>query len=81
MVQLGISPSFKHAWLNNKNILSIWFYKDSFKFPDKCFGFRLELVKEFTEIAPSTFEPFIGHHQRLFAGVKIVFFYNIAKIT
>ena len=26
------------------------FYQDPFKFPDKCLGFRLELVDEFTEI-------------------------------
>ena len=26
----------------------------SFKFPDKCFGFMLELVDEFTKIIPST---------------------------
>ena len=43
-------------------------------FPDMCFGFRLEFVDEFTEIVPSTFGPFIGHHQGLFASTKIVFF-------
>ena len=41
-------------------------------FPDKCFGFRLELVDELTEIVPSAFGPFIGHHQRMFASIKIV---------
>ena len=53
------------------------FYKD----PDKCFGFKLELVDEFIEINPSAFEPFVGHHQGLFASVKILFFYIIVKIT
>ena len=33
----------------------------------------LELVDEFTEIVPSAYGPFIGHHQGLFANVKIVF--------
>ena len=58
-------------------------------FPDKCFGFRLELVDEFTKIVLSTFGPFIGHHQELFVCVESIFFfflsflffYNIAKIT
>ena len=53
--------------------MSIQFYQDSFKFPDKCFGFKLELVDGFTEIVPSTFRSFIGHYQGLFAWVKIVF--------
>ena len=46
-----------------------------FMFPDKCFGFRLELVDEITEIVPSTFGAFIDHHQGLLACVKIVFFF------
>ena len=45
-----------------------------FKFPDKCFGFRLELVDEFTEFVSSAFRPFIGHHQRMFARVNSVFY-------
>ena len=28
--------------------------------PDKCLGFKLELVDEVTKIAPSAFVPFIG---------------------
>ena len=39
--------------------------------PDKCFDFRLGLADEFTEIVPSAFGPFIGHHQELFVSVKI----------
>ena len=35
------------------------FYVGSFTFPDKCFGFRLKLVDESTEIVPGTFELFI----------------------
>ena len=45
----------------------------SFKFPDKCFGFRLVLGNEFTKIVPSAFGSFIGHHQGLFASVRIFF--------
>ena len=41
-------------------------------FPDKCFGFSLESVDEFTEIVPSAFETFIGHHKGLFVCVKSV---------
>ena len=37
------------------------------------FGFRLELVDGFTKIVPSTFGPFIGHHQGLLACIKCVF--------
>ena len=61
------------------------------KFPDKCLGFRFELVNELTKIVPSTFGPFIGHHLRLLACIKINFlrvfwkefflgFYNITKL-
>ena len=39
------------------------------------FQVRLELVDEFTKIVLSAFEPFIGHHQGLFASVKIVLIY------
>ena len=46
-VLLGSSRSFKHVSLNSKSY--------PFKFPDKCFGFRLELVDEFTKIVPSAF--------------------------
>ena len=28
------------------------------------------MVDEFTKIVPSTFEPFIGHHQRLVVFLK-----------
>ena len=31
------------------------FLKVPFKFPDKCFGFSLELVDEFTKIVPSAY--------------------------
>ena len=48
-------------------------YKDPYKFPDKCLGFRLELVDEFTKIVPSTFGYVICHHQGLLASVKSVF--------
>ena len=44
-----------------------------FKCPDKCLGFRFELVDEFTKIVPSAFGPFIGQHQRSLACVKSVF--------
>ena len=46
---------------------------DPFNFPDKCLGFRLELVDEFIKIVPRAFGPFIGHHQELFECVKSVF--------
>ena len=56
-------------------------------FPDKCLGFRLELVDEFTKILPSDSGHFIGHSQRLLACIKNIFkrffkdfflvFYNI----
>ena len=37
-------------------IIKIHFaYEDPFKFPDKCFGFRLKLVDEFPEIARGAF--------------------------
>ena len=57
-------------------------------FTDKCLGFRLELVDEFTKIVQSAFGPFISHHQGLTACVKSVFkeyflkdfFYNIIKL-
>ena len=75
---MGSSLSFKHVWLNN-NILSIWFYQDPFKFSDKCLGFSLELVDEFTKIVQSAFGPFIGHHQGLFAYVKSVFLRSLLK--
>ena len=45
----------------------------SFKFPNKCLGFRLELVDEFTKIVPSAFGPFIGYHQGSLACIKSVF--------
>ena len=32
-------------------------------FLDMIFGFRLELVDEFTEIVPVSHQPFVGHHQ------------------
>ena len=53
----------------------IYIYKGPFKFTDKCLGFRLELVDQFTKIVPSAFGPFIGHHQELLACVKSVFFF------
>ena len=40
-------------------------------FPDKCFGFKFELVDEFTEIVPNTFGYFKGHRQELFESFKI----------
>ena len=56
-----------------KFILSIKIFKDPFEFPDKCLGFRLELVDEFTKIVPGAFGTFIGHHQGLLACIKSVF--------
>ena len=51
-------------------------------FPDKRLGFRLELVDEFTKIAPSAFGSFIGHHQGLLACIKCfrVFFLRVWKV-
>ena len=46
-------------------------------FSDKCIGFRLNLVNEFTNIVPSNFEDFIGHHQVLFACFKTVLYIYI----
>ena len=40
-------------------------------FPDKCFGLRMDLLDEFTEIIPSASELFIGNHLGLFANAKI----------
>ena len=48
----------------------VYIILNPFKFPDKCLGFRLELVDEFTKIVQSAFGLFIGHHQRLLACVK-----------
>ena len=45
-------------------------------FPDRYFGFRVELVDEFTEIIPGAFGPLIGHHQGLFLSVNL-FFKNV----
>ena len=45
-------------------------------YPEKCFGFSLDLVHEFTEIVPIDFGPFVVNYQGLFANVKIVFFIN-----
>ena len=33
---------------------------DPFNFPDNCFGFRLELVDEFTDIPKSILNFFLG---------------------
>ena len=57
-----------------------------FTYLDKCQGFRLELVDEFTNMFPSALEPFMDHHQGLFACVKISFlkffvFFMILKFT
>ena len=49
-VQLRSSFSFKHVWLNNQEYFLCIILLRSFKIPDKCHGFRLELVDEFTEI-------------------------------
>ena len=43
-------------------------------------GFRLELVDEFTKVIPSSFGPFIGHHQGLLACVKSIFFKEFLKV-
>ena len=43
-------------------------------FSDKCLSFKLELVDKFPKILPSTFGPFIGHHQELLACVRYVAF-------
>ena len=54
---------------------------DLFKFPDKCLGFRLELVDEFTEIVPSAFgsSGIVCKCKDIFFIFKSVFM--IAKIT
>ena len=44
-------------------------------------SYRLILVDEFTKIVPSSFRPFIGHHQELFACVKSVFVYQFQAKT
>ena len=49
-----------YVWLNNKDTCQYNFIRI---FPDKCFGFRLELVDEFTEIVPRAFGHFISHFQ------------------
>ena len=49
-VSLGRSLSFKHPWLNNKDIFGLYnFYQDPLKFPDESLGFRSELVDEYTK--------------------------------
>ena len=50
---LGSSSSFKQVWLNHKDTFFYVFLIGFFKVPDKCFGFRKELVEEFIEIVPS----------------------------
>ena len=62
-----------HVGLNDTDILSILFNYDPFKFPEKCLGFSLELMDEFTKIIPSAFGPFIGHHQGFLSCAKSVF--------
>ena len=42
-------------------------------FPNKCPGFRLELVDEFTKIFPSAFGSLIDLYQGLLAYIKSVF--------
>ena len=71
--------SFKHVWLNHKDTFCLHnFIKIlNIKFPDKCLGFRLELVDEFTKIVLSAFRPFIGHHQGLFACIPVLETINI----
>ena len=46
-------------------------------FLDRCLGFSLELVDEFTKIIRSAFRPYIDHHRGLFACVKSAFFLHI----
>ena len=55
--------------LSMTHFVYIIFY-DPFIFPNMCFGFRLDLVDQWTEFVPSSLAPFIGHHQGLFANVK-----------
>ena len=45
-------------------ILTKKFYLDPFKFPDKCFGLRLEFIDEFTEIVRNTFGPLTGNQEK-----------------
>ena len=42
-------------------------------FPDKCFGFSLDLVDKFSEVVQNSFEPVIGPHQELIVSESIVF--------
>ena len=57
-------------------INTVYFIQEPFKFSDKSLSYRLELVDEFPKIVPSTFGPFIGHHQGLLACIKCVCFFK-----
>ena len=46
-VWLGSSLSFKRIWLNNRDTFCLYNF---IKFPDKCLGFKLEMVDEFSKI-------------------------------
>ena len=61
------------VWLNNKDTFCLY---DFIKILSS-FGFRLELVDEFTKIVLSAFGPFIGHHQRLLTCKKLINVKNI----
>ena len=43
------------------------------QFPDKCLGLRLKFADKFTEIVPSDFGPFMGHHQHVY---RVSFFFS-----
>ena len=68
------------VWLNNKDTFCLYnVIKILSMFPDKCRGFRLELVDEFTKIAciKSVFKEF----WKLFFFFFVLFcFYNITKL-
>ena len=61
---------YVYVWYNNKDTFCLCNFIKILS--DKCLGFRLELVDEFTKIVLSAFRPFIGHHQE-FACVKSIF--------
>ena len=54
---------FKPSW--NRESLHSLVYLNPFKFLDKCLGFRLELVDEFTKIVLNAFGHFIEFYQVL----------------
>ena len=66
---------YMHVWLNNEDTFCLYnFFLDPFKFLDKCFGFSLVVVDEFTEIVLSAFGLFRGLRPGWFAKIKFFFF-------